>query len=637
MCGIAGILGPGASVADAAQMVRVQHHRGPDENGLYVDPGGPLVLGHNRLRILDLTPAGRQPMSTPDGRVWIVFNGEVYNYRELKAELADYPYRSTSDTEVILAAYRRWGPACVDRFVGMFAFALWDTDERRLFCARDRLGVKPFLYAWHDGRLYFASEAKALLAAGVPADADDDVWATYLAHGVFDHDERTCFHHIRNLPPGHTLEVRDGQPTIACYWDLASLTQEIEPQTEARAIERFTDLLHEAVRIRLRSDVPVGLNLSGGIDSAALLALIEDVAPAGSRFATFTFAYDDPRYDEVVYADAARRQVEWRRHVCTLSPETAWALLADAVWHQEAPFGGISTLSYHELHRAAAREGVTVLIEGQGVDESIAGYRYHRLPYLRDLLRAGREADLQRELQAEGPEARKTLDELRRLESGGAAAEVYQDGTSHLARECVSPDVLLRAGAPLRLPTPYQDHLRNALYRDLRHVKLPRVLRMNDRLSMASSRELREIYLDHRVMEFLFRLPAELRIHGSQSKHLLRATMAGRLPDAVRLEPKRAVVTPQREWFRGPLRAAILEIVESPRFQQRGWFRGPAVLERFERFVSGEGDNSFFVWQWINTELWHRTFQDPATRRAFPAAHEGPPIPLHEQRAAHAA
>lgn len=614
MCGIAGIVGPGASEPRARAMARALAHRGPDDEGAWTGPG--VALAHRRLSIIDLSSHGHEPMASAHGRHVLTFNGEVYNYLELRRELADYPYRSRTDTEVILAAYARWGEACVDRFVGMFAFALWDAERGVLFCARDRLGIKPFHWAWKDGDFLFASEVKALLAAGVEPRPDADTWATYLAHGVYDHGEATFFEGVRALPGGTTLTVRpgaDAPPNPRVFWDLGALTREVHDLTDAEAEACFVERFEDAVRLRLRSDVPLGVNLSGGLDSASLVATVDAVSADAEALQTFTAAFDDPAYDETDFADRVPRRRAWNRHVRRLGRDAVWPLAVEATWHQEAPYGGIATLGYHALHGLARERGVTVLLEGQGVDEMLAGYRYFRPHHHLDLLEAGRRdalrAELRAEAEVEGDAWRDGAARMRALLAGTGGA-VYQDGTAFLAPDALAPEVVERAGAYPAFPAPYPDRLRNALYRDLRHTKLPRVLRMNDRLSMAFGRELREPYLDHRVVELLFRLPAHQRIRNGRAKELLRRSMARRLPDDVRLPGKRAVVTPQREWLRGPLADGVAGLLASPRFAARGLFDARACQEAFRRFRAGEGSNAFFVWQWVGTELWHRRFVD---------------------------
>lgn len=590
-------------------MIRVQRHRGPDDSGMYIARTDGIGLGHNRLSIIDLSAAGRQPMSSPEGDLWITFNGEIYNYRELKDELNDYPYVSGTDTEVILAAYRRWGEKLVERFIGMFAFAIWDSPRRRLFCARDRMGVKPFNYTWLDGSFVFASEIKALLAAGKRAEPDWETWAVYLTHGYYDHSDRTFFDGVFSLPPGHTLVLEDGRVKIKSYWSLPEKAMEIADIGDSDAAGGYLELLKDSARLRMRSDVPVGVNLSGGLDSASLAAALGDALEPGGEIVAFTASFDDTGYDETGFALEALGGVKWKRNVARLRPDEAWDAAREAVLFQEAPFGGVSTLAYHKLHALARELGVTVLLEGQGVDETIAGYDYFRRHHYLDILAAGGREALKTELEAAGSGER-----VNEITKESLEAEIrrplYQDGTSHLAPGCVSRDMTSLAGEPPEFPKPFGDNLRNALYRDLRYTKLPRVLRMNDRLSMAHSRELRQPFIDHRLVEFAFRLPGRMKIREGMSKYILRKAMEGRLPDTARLARKRAVVTPQREWLRGPLRQRVEELLRSASFTQRGLFDADETMRVFVEFVEGGGSNSFFVWQWINAEMWFNAFID---------------------------
>jgi asparagine synthase (glutamine-hydrolysing) len=609
MCGISGIVGADWERWQLEAMVVIQHHRGPDDSGIYIDETGMVGLGHNRLSIIDLSPAGHQPMSNYNGTLWIVFNGEIYNHVELRTELSHYPYRSQTDTEVILAAYERWGDSCVEHFVGMFAFAIWDAGRQRLFCARDRLGIKPFHYAWRHNCFLFASEIKALLASGLPTVPNWAVWASYLAHGFYDHSTETFFAGVSMLPPGHTLTLQDSQTSIRCYWDLPSLANEPLLLDDDEAAAHLMALFEDAVRLRLRSDVPLGVNLSGGLDSASLMVTVDRLLQAEGEVQTFTASFADPQYDEREFASEVPRYTRWARYVQRLDTKNVWDVASEALWHQEVPYGGIATLAYHHLHRLAREHDVTVLLEGQGVDEMLAGYNYFRPFYYLDLLEQGGWQLLRQELRAGQRTGSVGLEALRRLRAGDTL-NVYQDGTSHLHPQCILPEVRMLSSDQPQFPQPFCDHLNNVLYRDLCYTKLPRVLRMNDRLSMAFSRELREPYLDHRVVEYAFRLPGCQKIRLGHGKFLLRHAMAGQLPDSVRLASKRGVVTPQREWLRTLLRPQVDEIISSHSFAKRGLFDVQKVQAAYRRFCAGEGENAFFVWQWINTELWFRRFID---------------------------
>ena len=606
MCGISGALGRVISPEVARAMVESQHHRGPDDNGVFQHPDLPLTLCHNRLSILDTSPAGRQPMTSPDGQVVMVFNGEVYNYRELRSELPAFPYKGSSDSEVVLAAYLEWGEACVERFIGMFAVAIWDGRRKVLFCARDRLGIKPFHYSLDGGGFTFGSEVKAIQASGVRLSPDEKTWAQYLVHGYYDHGPSTFFSGVRVLPAGCTVTVPLDDVAghrIHRYWDLPKRAEHFVDLGEDEAADHLLTLIDDAVRLRLRSDVPLGVNLSGGLDSASLMTAVDRVSSDQGALETFTASFADPTYDEADWANRVPHERPWTRNIQRLDAAQVFPLSTEAVYHQEAPFGGIATLGYHNLHGLAKEKGVTVLLEGQGVDELLGGYRYFLPHHLLDLKESGSSELLQQEVEALGKDRSAVEAEMARI-AQGVERNVYQDGTSHLRPGCVSPGIADLAGEKPEFPAPFSDRLRNVLFRDLTHTKLPRVLRMNDRLSMAFSRELREPYLDHRIVEFAFQLKGSFKIRNGASKWLLRHAMRDRLPAEVGQTPKRAVVTPQREWLQGPLAGQAGALLSSPEFTGRGWFDAGTVAREYQSFTQIGGDNTFFVWQWINTELW---------------------------------
>ncbi|MCP4660808.1 MAG: asparagine synthase (glutamine-hydrolyzing) [bacterium] len=574
MCGVAGIFGPSArapSFIDA--MIESQRHRGPDDSGVYRDPSATAVLGHNRLSILDLSAAGRQPMSDPSGRWWLAFNGEIYNYRELREELAEHHrFRSQSDTEVLLAALIRWGTRCLDRLIGMFAFLLWDEKEKLLLAVRDRFGVKPLYYHHRpDGTLLAASEIRALHAAGAPREADPVTWASYLARGLHDHSQRTFWEGILRLPAGHLLTWQAGDLRIERWYDLAERVgsePDTSPPGEVR--ERYRELLAESVGLRFRSDVPVGINLSGGLDSSTLLALVERSGGSARDAWAFTFVTGDPRYDELPYVERMLAPTRHPLEICRLSPDEVPELAAAVHEHQDEPFGGLPTLAYARLFEEAREAGVIVLLDGQGMDEQWAGYDYYARPL-----------------------------------SPADAPAVQGTRQSPVRPVCLVPE--FRAVAePFESPAPFGERLRDLQYRDACFTKLPRALRFNDRVSMRASCELREPFLDHRLVELAFRQPAERKIHGGEGKWLLRELARELVPADLVEAPKRPVQTPQREWLRGPLRGWAEEMTELA-LEVRGgeWLDDDAVRREWRSFCAGEIDNAFFVWQWISLGFLH--------------------------------
>ena len=588
MCGIIGMFGPGIDRAALEAMVASQRHRGPNASGMHVSRTGLAALGHNRLSILDLSDAGRQPMADPDGRYWIVFNGEVYNYLELRQELAGhYSFRTQTDTEVLLAAYQQWGEACMERLIGMFAFAIWDEREQRLFAARDRFGVKPLhLYDRPDGGLWLVSEIKALHAAGIPAEADDISWATYLVSGMYDHSPRTFWKGIRRLAPGGCLTWSESTGLQERVWyDAATAARRLGPdeRSDKDVGDELLALLAESVKFRFRADVPVGICLSGGFDSSLLLGLVHRIQGNDSTVKTFTFYCGDNNYDETPWVEQMLAATRHPSFFCRLTPDEVPELAARVQASQDEPFGGLPTLAMAKVHERAVAEGVTVLLDGNGLDEGWGGYDYYR----------------------------------RAAEIDGTIGPVQGARARTDANHCLNPE-FARLAAAFSPSQPFDDPLLNLQYRDIRYAKIPRATRFADRVSMMFSRELREPFLDHRIVELGLRQPSARKIHDDQGKWLPRQVARQLVPGSVREAPKRPVQTPQREWLRGPLRdwveAQVVLVLEE---LGDTWFDAAAVRKQWQRYQKQGSDNSFFLWQWINLGLMLRN------RDAMPACAPG--------------
>jgi len=583
MCGICAIAGCASSREKLAFMVDIQGHRGPDDRAVYVDPCGRVALGHNRLSIIDRSSAGRQPMSNNAGTLFLVLNGEIYNYVELRAELSQYDYQSRTDTEVLLAAYERWGEGCLDHFLGMFAFAIWDDRAQTLFAARDRFGVKPLYYSvLRDGTLALASEIKALHAMGVRCEADPVSWATYFTYGLYDHTGRTFWKDVSVLPPGHALRYRDGK---VATWKWYDLSDRIEPgfdeRPDAVVQEEYKALLEDSIRLRFRSDVPVGINLSGGLDSSVLLGIVHAVQGEDSDVTAFTAITGDEYYDELPWVRQVLQRTRHPHHICLLTPGEVPVLAAQVFAHEDEPFGGLPTLFYSKIFERARELGVTVLLDGNGLDEQWAGYDYY--PAL-----MGQES---------------TSEPFTQTVQGSRSLAVRP--------ECLTNEFRSLAET-FSLPQAFPDALRDRQYRDVR-TKIPRTLRFNDRISMMHGTELREPMLDHRLFELAFRQPASRTIRGGCSKWMLRQLAAELLPPNVVEAPKRPLQTPQREWLRGTLAAwAGAEIEQALAAFGGDWLDAEAVRREWTEYLKGGSDNSFYVWQWISLGMLRaRQFQTP--------------------------
>jgi asparagine synthase (glutamine-hydrolysing) len=570
MCGISGIVGRGWKPEQLAAMIASQRHRGPDMEGSYFDPNGLAALALNRLSILDLSTAGLQPMTDAESGLTIAMNGEIYNFLELRQELKDYPYRSQTDTEVVLAAYKKWGEACLDRFIGMFALLIWDERKQRLFAARDRFGVKPLHYYQHSSDpILFASEIQTLFAGGAPQRMKASTWATYLVDGLHDHSADTFWEDIYSLPPGHSMTWEGGKVSVKCWYDLA---ERVGPGFDARPVaavqEEYLALMKDSIKLRFRSDVPVGINVSGGLDSSILVGLVQAVHGPNSNIEAFTYVTGNPDYDELPWV---KKMLEGTQHlsiIYQLVPEEVPDLAASVQRHQSEPFGGMPTLAYARLFDRARADGVTVVMDGQGMDEQWAGYDYYA------------------------------------ASTNGSPASPIQGTKQRTTRpECLLPDFRSLA-KPFAPPHPFPDALRNRQYLDTRYTKMPKALRFNDRISMRSSIELREPFLDHRLFELAFRQPVERKIENGTRKKLLRDVAKHLVTASVVEAPKRPVQTPQREWLRGELRGWAAECIEKA-LQEHGntWLDAEAVRKQWQEYCSGLGDNSFHVWQWISLGL----------------------------------
>jgi asparagine synthase (glutamine-hydrolysing) len=649
MCAIAGLYqvsGQAVEPAMLERMVLLQAHRGPDGEGYaLLDAQGrekpvttrgrltesfgshlpqyAIGFGHRRLAIIDLSPLGHQPMATEDGRCWVTYNGEIYNHVELREELRGkgYRFRSASDTEVLLAAYREWGEACLVRFNGMFAFALWDADRRRLFCARDRLGVKPFYYFWDGARFAFASEIKGLLAADIRPSPNLRAVFDYLDGAYLDHSSGTFFEGIEQLPPAHYLTV-DTQVTVQRYWDLPSAGEAAVPMRDAA--ERFRDLFRDAVQLRLRSDVPIGTCLSGGLDSSSIVCVANELMfgdrsevpgeVVGKRQKTFSSCFEDPAYDERRFIVPILERTGAEPHYVFPDPKELAATVSQLVWQQDEPFGSTSIFAQWNVMRLASQRGVKVLLDGQGADELLAGYHGFFGAFFADLAAGRRWAVLARELacyrRLHGPIPRYVLANLARAFLPSVLVRLARSRMTGSV-DWITADFRRRWGPLRTAPSPPGSHLQSMQHQLLTRNGLRALLHYEDRNSMAFGIETRLPFLDYRVVEFLHGLDAGLKIHNGWTKAVLREAMAGILPEEVRLRvDKMGFVTPEDVWFRTSLREMAWDVLSDSRTRARGYLNVDAALREFADHLAGRKNISFTIWRWLNLELWCRRFVD---------------------------
>jgi asparagine synthase (glutamine-hydrolysing) len=613
MCGIAGQASVGISGhanADAMRlgtaMCGTMVHRGPDDSGVWSREDGSVVLGHRRLSIIDLSPLGRNPMVWDDGRLRITFNGEIYNFRELRTELeADgCRFRSQTDTEVILAAYDRWGVACLERLAGMFAFAIWDEPRQRLFLARDRFGKKPLYYSLRDGRLTFASELKALLAdAAFPRAVDPAALRLYLRFGYVP-APLTIFSGARKLPPGHYATFERGRLTIEQYWDPVSIAlSDPLPLSFEDADAELDARLKTAVAGRMIADVPVGAFLSGGIDSSLVVALMQEAGSAAAR--TFTIKFENPEFDESAYAAAVARHLGTEHHeeVCTVRA------MLDVVERLpqffDEPFADSSAIPTY-LVSEATRRHVTVALSGDGGDELFFGYpRYFYIGRGKWILRAPRPVRRSAALFASAApwrRVRRVADVLREDDADPYARFVTWWGGEELRAlggDTSVPAAYGLARARLQaLPSEARPPVLDIV------SYLPEdILTKVDRASMAVSLETRCPLLDHRVAEIALRMPVRWRSDGRTGKLPLRRLLEKRVPRTLIDRPKMGFGVPLEDWFRGPLRSRMDGYVNGPALQQLGLEPAP-VRRLWREFLSGHSHRVDRLWNVFALGAW---------------------------------
>jgi len=623
MCGIAGIVDLAAppSSADVGAMIADIAYRGPDGTGQVCLEADGVALGHRRLSILDLSPAGNQPMASGSGRFWLVFNGEIYNYLEIRADLEALgcTFRSGSDTEVLLCAYEQWGPACLERFMGMYAFAVWDRSKRELFAARDRLGIKPLYYRETAHGLLFASEIKSILAVQTdPRSVDVSLIDAYMDFGYVP-GERTLHAGIKRLLPGHTLTWRDNRTTISRYWDLRFGERGHDAIDDCAG--EIKGLLKDSIALHLRSDVPLGVFLSGGLDSSAVVALLSPGASSGLK--TFSVAYDfGPDYDETPYAREVAAAFSTDHHETRVTPRQFVDFVPDYIWHMDEPVTEAAAISLYYVSKLA-REHVVVCLSGEGSDELFAGYDFYlynlaiekaRRIFGTGLFRGlsglaakvGRFSKIRKYLELASSPLEQRYRGISSYESGKKAG-LYSRGFAGCAVEGNADCNAFLEG--LFTQSRGWDPLSRMLYFDTKTWLVDDLLIKADRMSMATSIELRVPFLDHRLVEYAASVPSRYKIHGTNTKYILKRIMAGQLPDRIVRRRKMGFPTPLEIMFRGELFDYAHDTLLSPQAVGRGYFDADAVRRLLHDHRSGKTANHREIWQLLVLEEWHRRFR----------------------------
>jgi asparagine synthase (glutamine-hydrolysing) len=630
MCGIAGFVDNdqrngvpvGQQRLDGAfnlvhRMCDVIRHRGPDDEGIHVAPG--IGLGMRRLSIIDLA-GGRQPIHNEARTIWVVFNGEIYNYRELRDELESHGHRfyTSSDTETIVHAYEQWGDDAFRRLRGMFGIAVWDAVNRTLLLARDRAGQKPVHYVERGGRLYFGSEIKSLIAAGaVEPRLDLAALDHYLAF-LYTPRDASIFENVRKLPPGHFLKWQDGRTEVQRYWQVPA--EETFHGSEDDAVEGLTRVLQDAVASHMVSDVPLGAFLSGGVDSSAVVGMMSRVSSRPVK--TFSIGFDDPEFDELEHARTVARHFGTDHHEFVVKPD-GLSILDDLIAHFDEPFADSSAIPTWYVSEIA-RKHVTVVLSGDGGDELFGGYdRYIPHPRVRKFdalglpgLRAA--AGVAWPLLPHGTRGKnflrhvakdsigRYLDSMTLFPSDERAA-LYSDGAT----------AAVRSATEQRLARHF--HRFGALPHDSRMMRfdfetyLPEdVLVKVDRMSMAHSIESRVPLLDNEVIDFAASLPARFKIRDGRRKHVLKRALEPLLPAGILNRRKQGFGVPLGNWFRGGLTGLFSDVLDAPRTRQRGYFEPAFVSRLLREHLTGQRDHTSRLWQLLVFELWHRQYLDRA-------------------------
>jgi asparagine synthase (glutamine-hydrolysing) len=656
MCGIGGIYNLNGQPVDQdllRQMTDLIRHRGPDDagycllstgTGKALPASGPdtipelkgllpslpipmeadLAFGFRRLSILDLSPKGHQPMALADGSAWIVFNGEIYNYLELRAELENLGCRfdTQTDTEVILSAYRQWGTSCLNRFIGMWAFALYDLKEKVLFCARDRYGIKPFYYSLERESFCFGSELKQLLAG--PGNKELNypmLWRSMKINALLAFGEETFWQNIKALRPGHFLIIKDKKLTLNCYdeWDINSF--EHSRLSFKEAVEQYRAIFLDSVKLQMRSDVEVGSCLSGGMDSSAIVCAAAHLTD--KPFQTFSSYYsEDKALDERQWIKLVAEQTHAVSHLVSPTPDKTLAWFEQATWHNDLPVGA-GFVSQYAVMQLAQEKGVKVLLDGQGSDELTAGYNHAFYRYFADLLRQGKLMQLDQQLHQyfRGKPVSTVLSSAPKIFLSALFREhfLYNLEFSFYRFEPFSSAFLDKVKPQLRsrlnllseiksLPT---SRLSNFLYNMMHSTSIQTLLHYEDRMAMAHSVESRVPFLDHRLVELAFSLPSAYKIKPPLGKYVHREAMQNIIPAAIYNRKDKAIFsTPfYSNWLQGPLAGYVTDVFNSTEFRQRGIYDLPLINRRWKAYKSGSKADGEMLFNILALETWFRTFQ----------------------------
>ena len=656
MCGISGIYDlnkPGkADPVLLREMNDRIRHRGPDDEGflmletstgtatayagadstedlkrsyppLVLASGADLGMGFRRLAILELSGAGHQPMSDPELGLHLTFNGEIYNHRELRAELqaAGYVFKGHSDTEVILKAYHCWGEAAIPRFNGMWALAIWDDSRKTLFCSRDRYGIKPFYYCLHQGVLYWGSEIKQLLAAPIDRTLNEAmIWRSLKINSLSVYDDQTFWLQIKTLKPGHNLLVNGSGLDLRQYYSLDIDSFESSQLSLEQAVEEYRELFFDSLHLQMHSDVEIGASLSGGMDSSAIVCGAH--AWSGRSIQTFSSYYeDDPAMDERKWISLIVEQTGSRARYISPKARDAAAWFEDVTWYNDLPTRAGFTSQWAVCH-LAHQNGIKVLLSGQGSDEIFAGYKHSAYRYFADLLRGGRLKSLSTELPGylagkKIPEALSGMgkmllsallpeSKLYELEFRHYRFEPFNKAFKTAATRSAGESILAK------IHDIEASRLANFLFNMLNSTSIQTLLHLEDRMSGSASLESRVPFLDHRLVDFAFRLPSQYKIKAPVHKYIHRLAMKDVVPSQIYQRRDKGIFSSPfySLWMRGELRAFFAEILHSSQFRQRGIWDLPVIQNNWNKYLAGDNKPAEMLFNTVALEIWFRKFGD---------------------------
>ena len=615
MCGISGVFSKkNFSREKISSMIKALSHRGPDDSDYKIY--GNIALACSRLSIFDLSSKGRMPMEDTSKRFSIVFNGEIYNFNELKR---DFNIKTTSktDTEVLLELYKLKGTNCLNYLNGMFSFVIYDFKKNILFCARDRLGIKPFYYYYDEKNFIFSSEIKPITQYLNSTFVDEDYLSDYLNTGFYDCDKRTFFKNINQLEQGHYILKSDAEFKKIRYWDLyeKNLSSSIKKLSFEDTKRIFFDTVKNSFKLQMQSDTQIGLNVSSGLDSQIMMKNIDELNNGQGDIIANSYYFDEKKISEKDELEKFAKQIGWKIDYIKISPQIFLENIQEVVESQGEPFPGVVTLAKHYLIKKNYSKNCKVILEAQGGDDFSAGYRYTFPFYLKDLLKSCALSKSIKEINCFLKNEGLTFKDfipfyincIGSLKTGG----ISSDGSSFLSKEILNQKIRKKKIGYKFDFKKIKSNLNKILYRDINKTKLPRILRSCDRASMSNGKELRVPLLDHNIVEFCYSLPTNYKIWMGNLRYFYRATYFDKYKNKVFFKPKKHVSDPQTIWLKGQLHEWANDIFNSKKFNDRGLFNVPFLLKKFKLFKNDKNqNNSFLFWQAINVELWYRTFID---------------------------